>query len=109
VGKSPPCSLGKSSPLSTLPACEVLEGASSLTSVRSDAEVVTGVASPAKSEGNGTPSSAFGLSVEDIVELDSTTLAASASPASIPAPAVPVDGLVSLDFEDPGKSVQGAR
>jgi hypothetical protein len=108
VGNSPPCSLGKSSPLSTLPACEVLEGASSLTSVRSDAEVVTGVASPAKSEGNGAPSSAFGLSVEDIVELDSTTLAASASPASILAPAVPVDGLVSLDFEDPGKSVQGS-
>jgi hypothetical protein len=101
VGKSPSCSLGKSSPLSTLSACEVLEGASSLMSVRSDAEVVTGVASPAKSESNGASSSTFGLSVED-------TLAASASSVSIPVPAVLVARLLSLDFEDPGESVQGS-
>jgi hypothetical protein len=107
VGKSPPSRLGKSPPLSTLPACEVYEGASSLMSIRFDAEVVTGVALLAKSEGNGVPSSAFGLPVEDIVKFDSTTLAASVSPTSIPTPAVPVAGLVSLDLKDPGKSVQG--
>jgi hypothetical protein len=108
VGKSPLSRLGKSPPLSTLPACEVCEGASSLMFVRFDAEVVTGVALPAKSEGNGAPSSAFGLLVEDIVKFDSTTLATSVSSASIPALAVPIAGLVSLDFEDPGKSVQGS-
>jgi hypothetical protein len=108
VDKSPTRSLGKSPPLSMLPTCEVLEGASLMKSVGFDAEVVTGVASPAKSEGNEAPSSAFGLSVEDTVELDSTTLVASASPASIQVPAVPVAGLVSLDCEDPGESVQGS-
>jgi hypothetical protein len=106
VGKSPPSRLGN---LSTLAACEVCEGASALMSDRLDAEVATGVESPAKSEGVGAPSSVFGLSVEDIVELDSTTLAASASPARvsvIPASAAPVAGLVLLGLEDPGESVQ---
>jgi hypothetical protein len=102
--------VGKSPPPSMLPACEVCVGATTLKSNGSGAEVVTSSSSPA-SEGDPVPSSVFGLPVDDIVQIASTTLVASASPAITPltpVPAVSVAGLEPLGFEDPGdSSVQG--
>jgi hypothetical protein len=109
VGKSPPSRLGETSSLPML-VCEVCVGVMTVKSDGSGAEVVTSSSSP-MSGVDAVPSSDFGLPVDVIDQIVSTTLVASAFPAitsSTPVPAVSVAGLEPLGFEDPGNSsVQG--
>jgi hypothetical protein len=110
VGKSPPSRLGETPPLPMLSACEVCVGATTVKSDGSGTEVVTS-SSSSVSEVDAVPSSIFGLPVDDILQIVSMTLVASASLAitpSTPVSAVSVVGLEPLGFEDPGdSSVQG--
>jgi hypothetical protein len=93
---SPPSRLGETSPLPMLSACEVCVGVVTVKSDGSGAEVVTSSSSPVSGV-DAVLSFDFGLPVDVIDQIVSTTLVASTFDITVPA--VSVVGLEPLGFD----------